>query len=105
MTWIWGLYNTPPGAVYLYLNVTGTIFLAGAFACVIGGLYWKPANVTGGYLAMFMGGAGAVVPFFFMHWNENITGVIAFGLAALGLVLGSQLGRTFAPALAEGKAP
>ena len=33
----WGLYYTPPGAVYLYLNITGTIYLAGTFICVIGG--------------------------------------------------------------------
>lgn len=88
----WGLYYTPPGAVYLYLNVTGTIFLAGAFVCVIGGLYWKRANNTGGYLAMFMGAMGAIVPFFFLHWNENLTGFTAFALAAVGLVFGSLLG-------------
>src|SRR5947207_15918402 len=85
----WGLYYTPPGAVYLYLNVTGTIFLAGAFVSVVGGLYWKRANTTGGYLAMLMGAAGAIVPFFFLHWSENVTGFVAFGLAALGLVAGS----------------
>jgi solute:Na+ symporter, SSS family len=85
----WGLYYTPPGAVYLYLNITGTIFLAGAFACVIGGLYWKRASVTGGYAAMLMGAAGAIIPFFFLHWNENVTGFMAFGLAALGLIIGS----------------
>ena len=61
----WGLYYTPPGAVYLYLNITGTIFLAGGFASVIGGLYWKRANILGGYLAMILGAAGAIVPFFF----------------------------------------
>jgi len=78
-----GLYYTPPGAVYLYLNVTGTIFLAGAFVCVIGGLYWKRANVMGGYLAMFMGAVGVIVPFFFLHWNENVTGFTAFALRRL----------------------
>jgi len=85
----WGLYYTPPGAVYLYLNITGTIFLAGAFVSVVGGLYWKRANVAGGYLAMLMGAAGAIIPFFFLHWNENITGFCAFGLAASGFVIGS----------------
>jgi SSS family solute:Na+ symporter len=88
----WGLYYTPPGAVYLYLNITGTIFLAGAFVCVVGGLYWKRANTTGGYLAMIMGAAGAIVPFFFLHWSENVTGFAAFGLAATGLLVGSLLG-------------
>src|SRR6478672_3932034 len=89
----WGLYYTPPGAVYLYLNITGTIFLAGAFVCVIGGLYWRRSNVIGGYAAMLAGAAGAIIPFFFLHWSENVTGFAAFGLAAGGLVIGSLLGR------------
>ena len=61
----WGLYYTLPGAVYLYLNITGTIFLAGAFVCVVGGLYWRHANTTGGYAAMIGGAAGAIIPFSF----------------------------------------
>ncbi|HZS04483.1 MAG TPA: sodium:solute symporter family protein [Blastocatellia bacterium] len=96
----WGLYYTPPGAVYLYLNITGTIFLAGAFVCVVGGLYWRRANTTGGYLAMLSGAAGAIIPFFFLHWSENITGFAAFGLAAAGLIIGSLFGKT-SKALAE----
>lgn len=101
----WGLYYTPPGAVYLYLNVTGTIFLAGAFVCVIGGLYWKRANVTGGYLAMLMGALGVIVPFFFLHWNENVTGFTAFALAASGLVFGSLLGSPSENIIAESETP
>ena len=97
----WGLYYTPPGAVYLYLNITGTIYLAGTFICVIGGLYWKRANTTGGYLAMLMGAAGAIIPFFFLNWSENITGFCAFGLAALGLVLGSLIGKRCASSMAR----
>lgn len=89
----WGLYYTPPGAVYLYLNITGTIFLAGAFVCVVGGLYWRRANVLGGYLAMLLGAAGAIIPYFFLGWSENVTGFAAFGLAACGLVIGSLVGR------------
>jgi SSS family solute:Na+ symporter len=89
----WGLYYTPPGAVYLYLNITGTIYLAGTFICVVGGLYWKRASTTGGYLAMLMGAAGAIIPFFFLHWSENITGFCAFGLAALGLIFGSLVSK------------
>jgi SSS family solute:Na+ symporter len=93
----WGLYYTPPGAVYLYLNITATDFLAGAFVCVTGGLYWRRANTVGGYSAMLMGAAGAIVPFFFLHWNETIAGFAAFGLAAVGLVAGSALGRSSSP--------
>ena len=98
----WGLYYTPPGAVYLYLNITGTIFLAGAFVCVVGGLYWRRSNTAGGYAAMLLGAAGAIIPYFFLHWGENVTGFAAFGLAAGGLVIGSLLGR--APAMEARKA-
>jgi SSS family solute:Na+ symporter len=87
----WGLYYQLPGAVYLYLNITGTIFLAGAFVCVVGGVYWRRTSTLGGYLAMLLGAAGAIIPYFFLHWGENITGFSAFGLAAFGLVVGSWL--------------
>ncbi len=89
----WGLYYTMPDAVYLYLGLTCTIYLSGVFVSVIGGLYWRRANVTGGYAAMILGGVGTVVPFFFLHWSANVTGFAAFGLAALGLVVGSLLGK------------
>jgi solute:Na+ symporter, SSS family len=87
----WGLWYQLPGTVYLYLNITGTIFLAGAFVCVIGGLYWKRTSITGGYLAMIFGAGGAIIPYFFLHWGENLTGFAAFGLAGLGLIIGSIL--------------
>ena len=79
--------------MYLYLNITGTIFLAGAFVCVIGGLYWKRANITGGYCAMLMGAGGAIIPFFFLHKSESFAGFAAFGLSAAGLLIGSFLGK------------
>lgn len=96
----WGLYYTPPDAVYLYLNITATIYLAGTFVCVVGGLYWKRANTRGAYVAMLMGAAGAIIPFFFLHWNENVTGFCAFGLATLGLILGSLPARRL-PTIAD----
>jgi Na+/proline symporter len=89
----WGLYYTMPDAVYLYLGLTCTIYLSGVFVSVIGGLYWRRANVTGGYAAMIMGGVGTIVPFFFLDWSANVTGFAAFGLAALGLVVGSLIGK------------
>ena len=96
----WGLYYPLSGSTYLYLNITGTIFLSGAFVAVVGGLYWSRANVVGGYAAMLAGAAGSIIPFFFLHWDANWTGFSAFGLALLGLVVGSLLGkRSPAPAL------
>lgn len=89
----WGLYYPLSEAAYMYLNITGTIFLSGAFVAVVGGLYWSRSNLAGGYCAMLGGAAGSIVPFFFWKWDANITGFCAYGLALTGLVLGSILGR------------
>jgi hypothetical protein len=33
------------------------------------------------------------VPFFILDWSANVTGFVAFGLAAVGLIGGSILGK------------
>lgn len=96
----WGLYYKLPDVVYKYLNITATIFLAGSFVSVIGGIYWKRANTLGGYLAMSLGAVGAIIPllpesFTFIPpilRNLNVAGFLAFGCALLGFVLGSWIG-------------
>jgi SSS family solute:Na+ symporter len=88
----WGLWYRLPGPAYFYLNITATIFLGGAFAGIVGGLYWKRANVAGGYAAMFGGAAGAL-GFFFLSWPASYAGFGAFALSFAGLYAGSLLGR------------
>lgn len=87
----WGIWYTLPGPVYYYLNITATIFLAGAFAAVTGGLYWSRANTVGGYSAMLAGAAGSIAFFFFqapLAW----AGLGSFAAAALAMVIGSLVG-------------
>jgi SSS family solute:Na+ symporter len=84
----WGVWYTLPGPVYFYLNITATLFLAGAFSAFIGGLFWSRANTTGGYCAM-IGGAIGSVTYFFNAIPAAYAGMSAFALAALGMVLGS----------------
>jgi SSS family solute:Na+ symporter len=88
----WGIWYTLTGPVWFYLNMAGTIFLAGAFASFIGGFFWKRANVTGGYCAMLCGAVGAI-GFFFFKVPAAWAGLGAFLLAGLGMVAGSLLGR------------
>jgi len=87
----WGLWYTLPGPAYFYLNITATIFVGGSFVAIVGGLYWKRANVAGGYAAMLGGAAGAFA-FFFLKWPASRAGFGAFALAFAGLVAGSFLG-------------
>lgn len=87
----WGLWYKLPGPAYFYLNITATIFLGGSFAAIVGGLYWRRANVVGGYAAM-LGGAAGTVGFFFLNWPASYAGFGAFALAFAGLFVGSLLG-------------
>jgi len=89
----WGLWYTLPGPAYFYLNITGTIFLGGSLAAIVGGLYWKRANLTGAYAAMLSGAAGASA-FFFLHWPASYSGLGAFVLAFAGMFVGSLLGKS-----------
>lgn len=88
----WGLWYTLPGPAYFYLSMTGTIFLAGSLAAIVGGLYWKRANTAGAYAAMLAGAAGAV-GFFFLKWPTSYAGLGSFVLAFAGMFAGSLLGR------------
>ncbi len=90
----WSLWYTLSGPLYLYLNLTATIFLSGTFAAVIGGLYWKRANLTGGYAAMIAGAAGTV-GYFFLHLPATYSGFTAFGLAAAAMIVGTWTGERF----------
>jgi len=87
----WGVWYVLPGPVYFYLNITGTLFLAGAFAAFIGGLFWKRANTAGGYCAMIGGAVGSVTYFF--HIPAAYAGMSAFALAGAGMIAGSLVGR------------
>ncbi len=88
----WGLWYTLPGPAYFYLSMTGTIFLSGSFAAILGGLYWKHANTAGAYTAMLSGAAGTV-GFFFLRWPANYAGLGAFVIALAGMAAGSLAGR------------
>ncbi|MCX6619976.1 MAG: sodium:solute symporter family protein [Acidobacteria bacterium] len=88
----WGIWYTLPGPAYFYLTITGTIFLGGSLASILGGLYWKRANTTGAYAAMICGAMGSV-GFFFLHVSAAYAGLGAFVLAFVGMGVGSLLGK------------
>jgi SSS family solute:Na+ symporter len=86
----WGLFYKPPGAVFFYLGITGSIFLAGTFMSVAAGLYWKRASTLGAYMAMGGGVLGAV-GYLILGLPANTCGFGAFGIAAIGMAVGSLL--------------
>lgn len=48
----WGVWYPLPKSVWEYMSITGTIYLSGAAAALVGGMYWKRASSTGALLAL-----------------------------------------------------
>jgi len=56
----WGLLYEGREDVWDYMAVTGAIYFTGAFALLVGGLYWKRASSTGAVLALVAGSAAVL---------------------------------------------
>lgn len=57
---VWSLWFPLQQDLWDYMAVTGAIYFTGAFALVVGGLYWKRASRVGAYLAL-TAGAGSIL--------------------------------------------
>ena len=51
----WGLIYRGKDDIWDYMAVTGAIYFTGAFALLLGGLYWQRASSTGAFLALLAG--------------------------------------------------
>lgn len=58
-------------AIRLFFDITGAIFMGGAGACIIGGLYWKRGTTAGAWGAML---AGSIVPVLGIAVQQLIVG-------------------------------
>src|SRR2546428_2672228 len=63
----WGLFYEPPATFFQYQQVTGTIYLSGALACVSLGLYWKRATSVGAFGAFL---AGTLFPLAYVFMKD-----------------------------------
>lgn len=92
----WGLIYEGSDDVWDYMAVTGAIYFTGAFALLIGGLYWKRASSTGAVLAL-LAGCSAVLGLAPVQKRLGIeipsarVGLAAIGLTVAAMVVGSLL--------------
>ncbi|MDR1282156.1 MAG: sodium:solute symporter [Opitutaceae bacterium] len=57
----WSAFFPLRDYLFMYFLLTGTIYLGGSGAVIIGGLYWKRGTTAGAYTAMIAGCAVAVI--------------------------------------------
>ena len=77
---VWSLWYPLELDLWDYMAVSGAIYFTGAFALLLGGLYWKRASRVGAYLAL---GAGAINIFSL----KPVKGGIQNALVHLGIEL------------------
>ncbi|MAE63778.1 MAG: hypothetical protein CMJ18_05855 [Phycisphaeraceae bacterium] len=92
----WGLIYEGGEDIWDYMAVTGAIYFSGAFALLLGGLYWKRASSTGAIIALFCGfgailGLGPVKSALGIEWKSATIGLSTIGLTVAGMILGSLL--------------
>ncbi len=75
----WSLLFPLEEYIYMYFQITGAIFMGGAGAVILGGLYWKRGTAGGAWAAMITGSTLAVSsialrnvvwPRFLSDWRE-----------------------------------
>jgi SSS family solute:Na+ symporter len=92
----WGLTYSGGDDIWDYMAATGALYFSGAFALLLGGLYWKRASSTGAFLALIAGlGAvmalGPVQKLFNVKWPGANVGLCSVGGTVLAMVVGSLL--------------
>ena len=60
---IFSLFFTQITYILMFFALTGAVYLGGAGACILGGLYWKRGTTAGAWSAMIVGSSIAVVAF------------------------------------------
>ncbi len=90
----WGLIYEGKDDIWDYMAVTGAIYFTGAFALLLGGLYWKRASSTGAFLALLVGsmavlGLSPVQDFLGIEIASAWVGLISIGATLVAMVLGS----------------
>jgi solute:Na+ symporter, SSS family len=120
----WGLWYEVSSDLWQYMAVTGTVYLAGVFPVVVGGLYWSRSSSVGAYIALLGGLTGILgldpcIRFLNAQLLEIGSGItlggnammlMTFAFSLLGFVVGSLLfpddrPHDSQPATAEGANP
>ncbi len=90
---VYGLWYQLPGRAWDYLSITANIYLSSITILLVSCCYWKGANSLGATAAII---GGALSPILFlltgMAQHAEVAGLLSFGLAASGMLIGSWWG-------------
>lgn len=92
----WGLIYHGDDDIWDYMAVTGAIYFTGAFALLLGGLYWRRASSTGAFLALLAGlsailGLSPVQKVLGLNIPSARVGLASIAVTVIVMVFGSLL--------------
>ena len=92
----WGLIYKGRDDIWDYMAVTGAIYFSGAFAVLLGGLYWRQASSTGAFLSLLTGliallGLSPVQDLLDVNIPSERVGLISIAATVIAMVAGSLL--------------
>lgn len=87
--YLWGAFYHFPESVFRYITLTGSLSYAATLSVLVGGIYWKRANVRGAYWAFLGSALPPAVCLATPSISPTFAGLASFLLAPLGLVAGS----------------
>lgn len=64
---LFSLLFTLKDYIFMYCAITGAIYLGGAGAVILGGLYWKRGTTTGAWAAMILGSVASTIGIFLQN--------------------------------------
>jgi len=93
---VWGLWYPLSEDLWDYMAVTGAIYFTGAFATLVGGVYWKRASKAGAYGAFICGfftilGLKPVQQVFGVSWPSEVVGLVVAATACVVMFALSSL--------------
>jgi solute:Na+ symporter, SSS family len=93
---VWGLWYPLGEQLWDYMAITGAVYFTGAFAVLVGGLYWGRASRAGAYAAFGCGflalaGLKPVQGWLGVNCRSEYVGLAVVGLAWAALAAGSLL--------------
>jgi len=86
---LFGLFYQPTQKIMFFFAITGTVWMGGAGACIIGGLYWRKGTTAAAYTALILGavvGAGGLVVDH-IYKDFPINGQYLWFMAMVGAIL------------------
>ncbi len=91
--YIWGSFYHFPESVFRYITLSGSLSFAATLTVLVGGIYWRHANVRGAYWAFLGSAAPPIACLAITSISPTYGGLLSFLLAPAGLVAGSLLSK------------